>query len=223
MHGCFCGGGKVGYYLAAQLSRDGVAVQLLERDEKKCEQLAAQLPQADVVCADAANLQILESEGIANCDAFVMLTGMDELNIILSLYGKNLGVPQVIAKLSHFNNNAVLNGLSLGSIVCPDELCCSTIVRYVRAMKNQAGAAQSVHFIADRRAEAAEFRIEKGAPHCGEPLKQLRLRDNLLIASITRHGKTVIPDGESYFTEGDSVVVVTTGKNVLYRFSDIFA
>ena len=218
-----CGGGKIGYYLAAQLSRDGVAVQLLERDEKKCEQLAAQLPQADVVCADAANLQILESEGIANCDAFVMLTGMDELNIILSLYGKNLGVPQVIAKLSHFNNNAVLNGLSLGSVVCPDELCCSTIVRYVRAMKNQAGAAQSVHFIADRRAEAAEFRIEKGAPHCEEPLKQLRLRDNLLIASITRHGKTVIPDGESYFTEGDSVVVVTTGKNVLYRFSDIFA
>ena len=49
------------------------------------------------------------------------------------------------------------------------------------------------------------------------------IRDNLLIASITRHGKTVIPDGESYFTEGDSVVVVTTGKNVLYRFSDIFA
>lgn len=218
-----CGGGTIGYYLAAQLCRDGIAVQLLERDEKKCEQLAARLPQADIVCADAANLQLLESEGIAKCDALVTLTGMDELNIILALYGKNLGVPQVITKLSHFNDSMVLGGLPLGSVVCPDELCCSTIVRYVRAMKNQAGAAQSVHFIADRHAEAAEFCVDQNTMHCGRPLKQLSLRKNVLIASITRHGKTIIPDGDACFMVGDNVVVVTTGKDVVYQFGDIFA
>ena len=59
--------------------------------------------------------------------------------------------------------------------------------------------------------------------HTNEPLKDLTLRKNVLIASIMHGGKTVIPDGNSSFAPGDSVIVVSNGSNRIYQLNDIFA
>ena len=90
-------------------------------------------------------------------------------------------------------------------------------------MQNQVGAAITVHSIADGKAEASEFLIDENTPHCGEPLKTLKLRDNVLIVGINRGNKTEIPNGDSVFHAGDSVVVVSGGNAVIGHFSDIFA
>lgn len=60
--------------------------------------------------------------------------------------------------------------------------------------------------------------------YIGEPLKNLRLRlkKNILISCITHHGNTVIPDGESYYQLGDTVIVVTTREQPVLQFNDIF-
>ena len=110
-------------------------------------------------------------------------------------------------------------------MVCPRELCCSTIVRYVRAMRNQTGAALTVHSIADGQAEASEFLVDAETKHCGEPLKNLKtkIRPGVLIAGITHGAKTEIPNGESCFQRGDSLVVVTSDDTVIYQLNDIFA
>jgi trk system potassium uptake protein TrkA len=81
------------------------------------------------------------ARGWRTCDALVTLTGLDELNMVISLYGTSLGVPQVITKLGRVENSKILDTLPIGSVICPKELCCNTIVRYVRAMQNQVGAA----------------------------------------------------------------------------------
>ena len=114
-----------------------------------------------MVQGDAADHNLLESEGIATCDALVTLTGQDELNMIISLYGNSQKVPQVITKLGHSANRNIIDSLSLGSIVCPRDLICNNIVRYVRAMENQTGAALSVHTIADGQVEALEFLVDE--------------------------------------------------------------
>ena len=90
-------------------------------------------------------------------------------------------------------------------------------------MQNQTGAAVSVHTIADGQVEAVEFLVDSAAKNCGVPLKQLRLKQNVLIASITRGTDTQIPGGDSFFQEGDTVVVVTGGRGILQNFNDIFA
>lgn len=82
----------------------------------------------------------VESEGIQDCDALITMTGMDEQNIIISLYGNNCGVPQVITKVGHLDHTKIIENLPIGSIVSPKELCTNAIVRYVRAMHNQEGA-----------------------------------------------------------------------------------
>ena len=217
-----CGGGRVSYYLAKLLEKSGMGVQIIERDPQRCTQLASMLPSASIIQGDASSRFLLESEGFSECDALVTMTGLDELNMIISLYGINTKIPQVITKLGRTDDTDILGSLSLGSIVSPRELCCNTIVQYVRAMKNQAGAALTVHTIADGQAEAMEFLAEKSTRHCGEPLKKLKLKKGVLVVCIVKGPKMEIPNGDSSFQEGDTVIIVTSKGKGIYQLNDIF-
>ena len=218
-----CGGGRVSYYLASLLEKDGMHVQIIESSRDRCEELAALLPDTTIIHGDGTDQDLLNSQGLAQCDALVTLTGVDELNMIMSLYGINQNVPLVITKLSRMDNRNIVDSLSLGSVVCPKELCCTTIVRYVRAMQKQTGAALSLRTIADGQAEAIEFLVDKNTHNCGIPLKQLKLKPDVLVAMINRGAHTDIPSGDSTFRIGDSVVVVTSGRGTLQELNDIFA
>ena len=217
-----CGGGRISYYLAKLLEHDKISVQILEKDYNQCVALAAQLPQASVIHGDCSSHATLEAQGIGSCDAVITLTGTDETNMVVSLYAGSQSVPQIVTKLSRGENISIADAMSLCSIVVPRELCSNNIVRYVRAMENQVGAAVSVHAIADGQAEAVEFLVDSATKFRNTPLKQIKLKPNVLIASITRGITTHIPNGDSVFTEGDTVVVVTSG-GVLHRINDIFA
>ncbi len=217
------GGGKISYYLAQALEESRLDVQLVEKDPDICEQMAKTLPRTTVIQGDAADRSVLEGEGLASCDALVTLTGLDELNMVISLYGSGFGVKQIITKVGRMEDGRVLDSLPLGSVICPRKLSCSTIVRYVRAMQKQAGAAITVHTIADGQVEAIEFPVDEHTLHCGEPLKKLKLRENILLVGINRGDHTEIPNGDSSFEQGDSVVVVSSGATVLMQLNDIFA
>ncbi len=217
-----CGGGRMSYYLASRLENSGINVQIIERDQEKCDHLAAILPKACIIHGDVSSQFLLESEGVSDCDALVALTGLDELNMIVSLYGKNCGVPQVITKLGRMDNANILGNVAFGSVVSPKELCCNTIVRYVRAMKNQTGAALTVHTIADGQAEAMEFRVDGTTQYCGQPLKKIRLKKGVLVVCIIKGSKHEIPNGDSFFEAGDSVIIVTGSERGIYQLNDIF-
>lgn len=217
-----CGGGKLSYYLAQILVKDGIMVEIIEQDHDRCLSLANQLPDVTVVHGDASSEFLLGSEGISDCDVLVTLTGLDEMNIIISLYGGQCNVPQIITKLGRLNNNSILDTLSIGSIISPKELCCNSILRYVRAVKNQTGAAQSVHVIADGQAEAIEFIVDENTMHQGQPLRDLKIKKNVRVVSITKGAKYELPSGDSYFSKGNTVIIVTGRDEVIYQLNDIF-
>ncbi len=216
------GGSRIAFYLAQQLQKSGVAVKLFERNRERCEELAEQLPQVSVLCGDAGNYDLLESEGIADCEAFVSLTGLDELNMVLSMFAHSHGVPQVITKSGRMGNTALRSDLPIGSVVCPKELCTDTVVQYVRAMENQTGAALSIHMIADGQVEAAEFTADESTRFCGVPLRELKLRRGVLVVGISHAGAIVIPDGNASFSKGDTVVVVSGDDRIVHQLNDIF-
>ena len=217
-----CGGGMVGYYLAARLEKEGVHVKIVESSLPRCQELSSLLPDTDIIHGDVSDQDLLISEGMAQYDALVTCTGRDELNMIVSLYGSSRGVPQVITKLGHVGNQSIVDSLNLGSVVCPKQLCSNIIVRYVRAMQNQTGAAVSVHAIADGQVEAMEFVVNDSTKNCGVPLKHLKPAAGVLIATITHGSQTQIANGDSVFEKGDTIVVVTSGKRVIRQINDIF-
>ncbi len=216
------GGGRISYYLAQQLQKRGIQTTIIEKDPQRCVELAELLPRVTVIHGDASDPQVLESEGLRETNALVSLTGIDEMNLLISLYATNLGVPQVITKLGHLDNSNILDNLAIGSVVSPKELCCANIVRFARALQNQTGAAVSVHSIANGQAEAVEFRVDEQTPHCGEPLKAIRLRKNVLLAGISHGGRTEIPNGDSVFHIGDTLIIVVTADTVIHQLNEIF-
>ena len=218
-----CGGGRVSFYLAQLLSEEGLDVTVLDKNHARCIELAGLLPKVSVIHGDCSSQTVLESQGISKCDAVIASTGIDETNMIISLYANKKGIPQVITKVSRGVSSTIADSLNLGSVICPKELCCNDIVRYVRAMHCKTGAAVTVHTIADGQAEAVEFLLDSATKYCGTPLKQLKLKPNVLIAGIAHGADTELPTGDSVFSEGDTVVVVTSGRGKLQQFNDIFA
>ncbi len=217
-----CGGGRLGYYLANRLSQSGVGVQLIEQNAARCKQLSDMLPDVSIIHGDASDTTLLESENLRGSDALVTMTGLDELNMIISLYGRSVGVPHIVTKISHNENSDIVDGLPLGSVICPKELSTNTIVRYVRAMQNQVGAALSVHSIANGQVEALEFRVDSNTPHCGVELRDIHLKRNVLIVCITSKDGPVIANGSSSYEPGDTVVIVTSSDTIIHNLNEMF-
>ena len=223
-HVTICGGGRISYYLASRMKKSGISARIIEKDYNRCQELCELLPDAEIIHGDITDQDLLESGDLSQSDAVVTLTGIDEMNIIVSLYATSKGVPKVITKLSHTGNLNLIGNLSLGSVVSPRDLVCNNIVRYVRAMENQTGAALSVHTIADGQVEALEFLVDEHTSNCGKPLKEIKLKPNVLLVSISHGADTEIPNGNSMFQQGDTVVVVdTNSKEIIRQLNDIFA
>lgn len=219
------GGSRIAFYLAKRCLESGIAVKIIEQDHQRCLELAEQLPKARIIEGDASRQELLAAERLKAHDAVVTLTGMDEENLILSLYAKYHGVPKVITKINHLEFMEVFRKLGIGSIISPKGLSCAHIVRYVRAMSSASGqdSVLTLHPIVDGQVEALEFQLGPETRHCGEPLKDIALKKGILIACITRRGRTILPKGDTEFYPQDTVVIVTKSERAIDDFDDIFA
>ncbi len=216
------GGSRIAYYLATELLKSGVNVKLIEKDPARCNELSDTLPKATVINADGSDRNILDTEGLAQTDAVVTLTDFDEENLIISMYANFLGIYKVITKINRTEFNEALTGKGIDCAVSPKDLCCSDIMRYVRAMGNRkGGSVTTLHRIVEDRVEALEFQVGKGLPFLGQPLYKLKLKPGTLIACINRRGRAIIPGGSDAIEAGDSVIVVATADMAIQNLSDI--
>jgi trk system potassium uptake protein TrkA len=205
------GGGKTSYYLAKLLTEMNIDVKIMELNSKRCEELAALLPKALVINGDGADEELLAEEGIESADAFVPLTGLDEENILLTLFAKRFKDIKVITKINRSTFNDVIDGLDMGSIMYPRYMTTEKIIRYVRGMQNSIGSNIEVMYkIFDNRAEALELNVDKDSPVIDKPIMELKLKSELLIACIYRKGRIIIPRGSDVIKPNDHIVIVTT-------------
>ena len=216
------GGGKIASYLASILLKMKIQVKLVERDEQRCRWLSEQYPGLTVACGDGTDQEVLESERLKDYDAFVALTGRDEENMIISLYASQRGISKVITKSGRQNYAPIARAVGLDSVISPKIITASHILQVVRGMQNSHGSVMNALYrIAEGAAEAMEFTVTKSTRNLGIPLKELKLKEGILLAVIVRGNDIIIPEGNSYISEGDSVIVVSNQPvqdlNDIYR------
>ena len=215
------GGGKTGHYLCEMLLQDGIAVKVIEKNPKVCDDLCAQFPSAIVIHGDAGDREILTEEGLENAGAFVALTNLDEENILLSLFAKRVGRGKLVTKINRTDFSDLVDHLDLDSIIYPKNIASDVIVRYIRAMKNTIGSnVETLYNVIQGKVEASEFIVKEGSPITGKPLSKLAFRKNVLIASILRGDKVIIPRGHDTIEQGDRVVIVSE-LMALHDISDV--
>lgn len=209
------GGGKPSYYLAKKLIALGVDVKIIEKKLETCEFLASEIPEAVIINGDGAQQELLLEEGIANMDAFVSLTGMDEQNIMLSIFASMQNVPKVVAKINRDELLTMAEKLGVETIVSPSQLSTNIIVRYARALKNTKGSnVETLYKLLDGKAEALEFKVAEDSKVIGIPFKEIKLKQNILIAGITRDTQIIIPSGNDMILEGDRVIVISADQRL---------
>lgn len=206
------GGSKSSYYLAKQLLHMGIEVKIIENDAARCEELSILLPKAIIIHGDGTDQDLLHEENIQNAEAFIPLTGIDEENVILTLYAKKKSNAKVITKINRMNFKDVVSSLDLGSIIYPRYITSEAIIAYVRAKTNSINSnnIETLYHMFDHRVEAIEFKIGQDSAVTNIPLKDLKLKHNILISCINRNGSIIIPDGKTSILCGDTVIIVTT-------------
>ena len=209
------GGGRIAYYLAAQMADFGANVKIIEQDYAVCRTLAEALPNVTIIHGDGTDHQLLSQEGMEDMDAVATLTGLDEQNILMSLYASQVSKAKIITKITRDSFEDIVENMDVGSVFYPRYIAAEAVVRYVRAMANSTGSnVETLYSIVGDKAEALEFRVSQGSRVCGVPLQDLRTRPGILIGSIHRGARVFIPRGQDTIEVGDSVVVVTTLPNL---------
>lgn len=205
------GGGKAAYYLALQLLHMGISVKIIERDKERCEELSVLLPKAVIINGNGSDEELLKEEGLSRVESFVPLTGIDEENIMLTMYARHVSNAKVITKINRIAFREVINSLDLGSVIYPRYITAEAIIAYVRAKKESMDSnIETLYHLFDSRVEAIEFRVYKESAVTGTPLMKLNLKNNLLISFINRDSEIIIPSGHDTIEVGDTVMIVTT-------------
>lgn len=209
------GGSKTAVYLAKQLSSVGNSVTLIEKERQKCDELVEELPKALIVCGDGSSQEVLIEEGLGSVDAVIALTGLDELNILISSYASSQKVPKVVAKINRQELIPLAEHWGLDTVVSPRKTISNTIVRYARALENSQGSSvETLYKLMDDKVEALEFIAKPGLDILDIQFKDLKLKSNILIAGIVRDRKVIIPTGIDMITAGDKVVVLAANHRI---------
>lgn len=208
------GGGRTGFYLAEELSKKKYRVKLIESNKSVANELAELLPRVTVVCGNGTRHDILIEEGIEAMNAFVALTDIDEENMIVSMFANKLNVQKTVTMIKSEDLYDMLRELGIENTVSPKNIVADRIISYVRAIANKRGSnVLTLYRLVNDRVEALEFLAKKNERFYNKPLKELKIKDNCLIACIIRENEVIIPDGSSTIMLGDNVIVVTTHKN----------
>ena len=216
-----CGGSDTAIYLTKILLDTGMQVRIIEDNEERCIKLSEELPKALIIHGDVSNQNILYEEGIEKADAFVSLTGIDEENIIYSMFATNLKVPKVITKINHINLAGVLEKANIDTVITPHIIASNQIVSYIRAMQNGEGSScEALYKFEEEKFEMLEFNIKEDFKGLNTKLRNLKLKEGILIIAIQRGKNIIIPNGNDEINNKD-IIVIIDNNNKIKNINDI--
>ncbi len=217
------GGGRIAFYLVNILERFGMSCKVVEKDPDRCRLLAERFPHSLIIHGDGTDPDLLTEERMTSSDAFVALTDRDEDNLIISLYAHQAKVAKVVAKSNRQNYTAIARSAGVESVVSPKLTTADQILRMIRGIQNSKGTVMTALYrIAEGRAEAMEFLVSPATRNLNTPLKDLRLKEGVLLAVVVRNNRVIIPEGSTSLQTGDTVIVVARDSGIL-DLNDIYA
>lgn len=207
------GGGKITHYLIKILLEKKINVKVIEANSEKAKILSETFEDATIIHGDGTDNELLEEENFRNYDALISLTGIDEENIILSLYANKVGIKKTITKINGISLFNVLELVGLQSIITPKKIVADHIIKIVRSLiSSQEENIETLYRIAENKVEAIEFKVPKTSMIINVPLKKLDIKENLLILYIIRNNKVIFPKGDDVILPEDKIIIITTEK-----------
>ncbi|ORO39752.1 Trk system potassium transport protein TrkA [Streptococcus oralis subsp. tigurinus] len=209
------GAGKIAYYLLGILKDSRIDTKVIEINPERARLFSEKFPNLYIVQGDGTAKDILLEESASNYDAVATLTGVDEENIITSMFLDRVGVHKNITKVNRTSLLEIIHAPDFSSIITPKSIAVDTIMHFIRGRVNaQYSDLQAMHHLANGQIETLQFQIKEANKMTAKPLSHLKLKKGVLIAAIIRKGKTIFPTGEDRLEVGDQLLVTTLLPNI---------
>ena len=202
------GGGKLGHQIASNMLDRKNDVKLIEKDKLKCMRLANELD-AEVICGDGTEIEVLDSAGTKNADCFIAVTGSDQDNLVASqLAKKEFKAGKVIIRANDPRNLEALRTLGSAIAVSSTEIITNLIEQEVNSAE--------LHLLATLnkgKAAICTITLPEDSVLDGVSLKDITLPKGSLIISLVRNDNMMIPNGFTMIRAGDEIVAVCEGES----------
>ena len=209
------GAGKIAYYLLGILKDSRIDTKVIEINPERARFFSEKFPNLYIVQGDGTAKDILLEESAPSYDAVATLTGVDEENIITSMFLDRVGVQKNITKVNRTSLLEIIHAPDFSSIITPKIIAVDAIMHFIRGRVNaQYSDLQAMHHLANGQIETLQFHIKEANKMTAKPLSHLKLKKGVLIAAIIRKGKTIFPTGEDMLEVGDQLLVTTLLPNI---------
>ena len=209
------GAGKIAYYLLGILKDSRIDTKVIEINPERARFFSEKFPNLYIVQGDGTAKDILLEESAPHYDAVATLTGVDEENIITSMFLDRVGVHKNITKVNRTSLLEIIHAPDFSSIITPKSIAVDAIMHFIRGRVNaQYSDLQAMHHLANGQIETLQFHIKEANKMTAKPLSQLKLKKGVLIAAIIRKGKTIFPTGEDMLEVGDQLLIITLLPNI---------
>ncbi len=218
------GGGKVGLRLARNVA-DRYEVKLIERDKKRCEYLASQLPSRTLVLhGDGADEDLLHEENVGAMDLFLALTSDDEDNIMSAMLAKRMGARRVMALINRRAYADMMQGSTIDIAISPAQTVIGELLAHLRR-----GDVAAVHSLRRGAAEALEG-IARGdiktSKLVGRRVEEIKLPKGVSMGAIVRgEGKkseVLMPHHDTLIEADDHIILFIPNKRDVRAVEKLF-
>ncbi len=188
--------------LAVALEEQGTSVKLILSDAEAAAKYTDVLKSTLILVGEGTDQNLLIQEGVADTDAFIVVTPDDENNILAALLAKKLGAKTTMALINKSSYMPLVSAIGVDVVISSRLAAASAIFRHIHS--------HSIIYESALQHEGAGF-IEIDAaedlPLRGIPIKELKLPYGILVTAIIRGEKTIIPTGDDSILQGDRVVI----------------
>lgn len=216
------GGSPTAVYIAKMLINMGMFVKIIELNPIRCEELSEQLPKAMIINGDVSNQDLLYEEEIEKYDCFISLNNIDEENIVHSIFAKSINVPTVITKVNHINLDGVVEMSGIDRIITPHKIATNQIVNYIVALANSNNSScETIYKFDNEKFEILEFNVKNGFKFLNIKIKDMKIKDGILIVAILRGKNIIFPTGDDHIEENDTIVIAVDENDEIKELSGI--
>ncbi len=214
------GGGNIGRRLARSLGRK-YQVKILECNEARAQELAAELDNAIVLQGDAADEGLLMDENIDQMDVFCALTNDDAANILSSMLVKQLGTRKVVSIINRQSYVDLMEAQgSIDVAISPQQITISGLLSYVRR-----GDVVAVHSLRGGEAEAIEAIAHGDASTSqvvGRKIQDIKLPESTTIVALVRGDQVIMAHHDIVIENEDHLILFLLDKKRFHAVEKLF-
>lgn len=214
-----CGAGQVGLNIARHLATENNEVTVVDRSEALIRKISDALDVRAIV-GHASHPDVLERAGAANCELIIAVTQVDEVNMVACQVAHSLfDVPTKIARVRAQSYLEPIWADLFSADHMPIDVRISPEIEVARAVRRRMHVPGAFDVIAMGlgKVQVIGTRLNEDCPILDTPIRQLSaLFPDLAIVIVTilRDGKTIVPSPDDQMLADDEIYFVADEQHV---------